>query len=409
MHERLSREESIAILQEIMLNHFYGWLRLPITNLVDRQDIIRFCCSRSWQASHIIKALFAINQFHKPEYYLHTRARLEALQRKPNMTYERLYQLACSSDFKNAAIIGIGLIKDILSLSDKHFPEVRPYAFLDASKPSMPCYMSIKERNSIALRMADSYKDVSGIQGIVVAGSLAKGVSDETSDIDMKAYCSVIPDIELRRMRLRTIDPKGMAIGESDRLTLNGLYIHIDFEEIENVESAFHYLPKASYSLPALLEPIQTGVILWDPKLIIRKWKEAIELMSVESKRNISLELVYKLDRDLQNLYITVENKDPIYASIIMGDIISLYFQILGILNDKFMVFPKWMHLFIEDFKLKPENLYPNFCGILTQDVREDGLRELNYYVNRLVGELLDILESVYKVKINLLQKRQAS
>lgn len=392
MHRRISYEKSMHILQSIMLNHFHGWLRLPITNLIERNDIIRFCCSRSWQANHIIRALFAINQI---EHYDEYPQEIKSLPRLPYLAYDDLYELACSVDFLNAALVGIDLIKKTLDIADTYFPEIRSQSFLKIVDFPQASYISNKEREKLALLTAEGYSSIKGIQGILVDGSIAKGISDEKSDIDITAYCSAIPDLEIRKTRTRMIDEKSLIITDSDRFTLDNTYIHVDFELIEEVEKSF-VLP--TWQSLGIWESIQCGKIVYDSNMFLQRWKDIISNISQESKKNIIIELFSRLHKDNQRLYAAVEKEEPIYFSIILGNILTYYFQILCLLNNLFIIFPKWMHIVIHELDYKPDNVYEKFSDILFIELNQKNLKKIIENIESLVSELLDFTKSLYSI-----------
>lgn len=396
MHRRISYEKSIYILQSIMLNHFYGWLRLPITNLIERKDIIRFCCSRSWQANHIIRALFALNQI---DHYDEYPQEIKSLPRQPFLAYDALYKLACSSDFLNAALIGIDLIKKILYMADIYFPEIRSQSFLKIVGSHQVEHISNEKREQLALSTAEVYSSMQGIQGILIDGSIAKGISDEKSDIDITAYCTVIPDLEIRKTRTHMVDERSLIITKSDRFTLDSTYVHIDFELIDEVEKSFS--PPTWQSL-GMWESIQCGKIVYDSNMILQRWKDIILNMDPESKKGLILELFSKLYKDNQRLYIAIERDEPIYFSIILGNVLTYYFQILCLLNHRFIVFPKWMHIIIHELKYKPDNVYEKFSNILSFDLDNKNLIKIIKDLKELIFDLLELTKNLYNIPINI-------
>lgn len=402
MHRRISYEKSIHILQSIMLNHFHGWLRLPITNLIERNDIIRFCCSRSWQASHIMRALFALNQIeHHDEYP----QEIKSLPRQPYSAYDDLYKLACSVDFSNAALIGIELIKKILHLADIYFPEVRSQSFLKTIDCSVaiidPLKMGLKyeKREQLALSTAKAYSSIQGIQGILIDGSIAKGISDKNSDIDITTYCTMIPDLDIRKKRTRMIDENSIIIAESDRFTLDGIYVHIDFELIDEVERAFS---SPTWQSLGIWESIQCGKIVYDSNMLLQRWKDALSNMNLESRKNLVIELFSRLHEDYQRLSIAIEIDDPVYFSIILGNILTHYFQILCLVNHRFIVFPKWMHIIIHELSYKPVDVYEKFSDILSIELEHKNLFKIIEGLRELISDLLDLTENLFNIPKNL-------
>lgn len=357
-----------------------------MTNLIDRKDIIRFCCSRSWQAIHIIKALFALNQIDHDDEYDNVQSEIDALPQKPVLVIDRLHDLTCSKDFRKSAATGISLIKDILIMADSCYPELRSYAFLRSAENSSPETVPLEKRNLLAQSIAETYFGIHGIQGIIVDGSLARGLIDLTSDIDLKAYCSVIPDISSRKARARMIDPKSQVIPESDRLTINGVYVHIDFEIADKVERTFS--PSPDWRVLAIWESLQIGRILWDPYLMIKKWKSALPNISKEAKIKLIYDLFTHLQYDKQRLDVSLNNNNPIYSSIILGNILTFYFQILGVINNQYMSFPKWMHHLIHEFDYKPDNVYRRFSDMLSTGLDEYSLSKLKGNLESLINDL---------------------
>ncbi len=375
-----------------MLNHFHGWLRLPITNLIERNDIIRFCCSRSWQANHIIRALFALNQI---DHYDEYPQEIKSLPRQPYLAYNDLYKLACSADFLSAVLAGIDLIKKILGMADIYFPEIRSQSFLKIVDSQQEKYISSEKREQLALSTAQAYSSMQGVQGILIDGSIAKGVSDEKSDIDVTAYCSIIPSLEIRKTRTRMVDEKSLIIAESDRFTLDGTYVHIDFELIDEIEKSFS---SPTWRSLGMWESIQCGKIVYDSNMILQRWKHMISNMDIESKRNIILELFSRLHEDNQRLQVAIEKDEPVYFSIILGNILTYYFQILCLLNHRFIVFPKWMHIIIHELDYKPDNIYEKFSDMLSLELDHKNLTRIADILEELISDLLKLAEGLYNV-----------
>jgi len=355
-------------------------------NLIDRRDIIRFCCSRSWQAIHILKALFALNQIDHDDEYDNIQSEIDALPQKPGLALGRLYELTCSRDFRKSAATGISLIKDVLIMADSCYPELRSYAFLRSAENLRPETSSLENRNQLAQSIAETYFGIHGIQGIIVDGSLARGLVDLTSDIDLKAYCSFVPDIGLRKTRARMIDPKSQVIPESDRLTINGVYVHIDFETADKVERTFS--PSLDWHVLAIWESLQIGRILWDPYLMIKKWKSALPNISKEARIKLISDLFTHLQYDKQRLDVSLNNNNPVYSSIILGNILTFYFQILGVINNQYMSFPKWMNRLVHEFDYKPDNVYRRFSDMLSTGLDEYSPGELRVNLESLINDL---------------------
>jgi hypothetical protein len=229
MYQNLTNEKSALTIQAIMLNHLYGWLRLPMDNLLDRNDIIRFCCSRSWQANHILKLLFAINQIEYIENYKHVIDDVDELPRQPTDARSRLMTLACSDDFRKAVAAGISLIRDSINLADIYYPQIKADAFFRIATSEYKISVASEDKIRLAESIAEVYKTIHGIEILIVEGSLAKGTADESSDVDLIAYCNFIPDTGTRKARLLMINEKSLVIPKSDRFTVDGVYVHVDF------------------------------------------------------------------------------------------------------------------------------------------------------------------------------------
>jgi len=400
MYRRISHERSAQLLRAIMINNFDGWLRLPITNLVDRQDIIRFCCSRSWQADHILRALFALNQIEHSGNHIHIERDVGALPKQPYGARDKLYTLACSGDFRGAVAAGLDLIKGIVIMADVYYPEIRAESFLivhaDTDVGLLQYIPTIEQRKRLAQATAEAYTCIQGIRGMIVEGSLAKGTADMTSDIDLRAYCKVIPDIDTRRACAHILDENSQIIPESDRLTIDDVYVHIDFESVDSVESTFAAFPYPPWWAPATWEPIQVGEIVWDPEFVVQKWKDMISNMPSEPKKNLIAALLRHLYDKEQRLHAAIDDNDPIYCSILLGHILSFYFQVLGIINGRFIIFPKWMHQVVPRLDHKPDNMYDRFCAMLSRDLYQDTLTKLADELQTLLSDLLTLVEEFY-------------
>jgi len=398
MHNKLTKDQSFQLIQTIMLNHLYGWLKHPMNSLLDRKDIIRFCCCRSWQTSHILQFLFAINQIGYINNYKHIINEINALQIKPTDMTGRLMALACSGDFIDSVNLGILLIKDLIKLADIHYPKTKADTFFRISSNDNKKILSFEQKVRIAESLSETYKAMQGIELVVFEGSLATGNSDALSDIDLIAYCNHIPDIELRRAKGHLVDLNSLIIPESDRLTIDGVYVHTDFELISKVEKTFDDFPQSICMTLVLWEPIQSGKVLWDPRAKFPKWKQKLSNISKEFRNRLISQLLKLLQEEKRQFDIAVRNNDLMYCSMILGNILVLYFQALGIINNRFIFSPKWLQYTLQGMNLKPRDAYDRFISILTNELNNDSLRIMTDKLR----ELIDDLEDVYK-KHNLL------
>lgn len=386
----------IILIQTIMLNHLYGWLRLPMTNLLDRNDIIRFFCSRSWQTNHILQLLFAINQMEFIGNYKNIINDVDKLQRKPPSINERLMILACSDDFRKAIDTGIILIKDLIYLADKYYPQIRAEAFFRTITNESIAAISLENKMRMAESIAESYKTMLGIESLILDGSLAIGMSDDASDIDLTAYCNFIPDIDLRKSRLNIIDDKNIILAESDRFAIDGVYIHVDYKTINEIENAFAVFPQSICKTLALWETIQQGKVFFDPRHRFHEWKIRLSKLPHTYKNRLISELSTLLIEEKRQLDIAIKNDDLIYCSMLIGNILTIYFQLLGVINNRFLYFPKWMNHAHQFMNHKPDDVYIRFIKILSQNFKYDNLVILSNELHNLIEELLIISQSIF-------------
>jgi hypothetical protein len=384
-------EKFANIIQMIMVNHLFGWLRLPMSNLLVRNDIIRFCCSRSWQTNHILKLLFAINKIEDIKNYKSIIDDVKKLPLKPENAVDRLLTLACSNDFQRSAETGFELIIDSINLANIHYPQIRGDAFFRLTKNEDESLVAPENKIFIAESASELYKTISGVEALIIEGSLALGMQDETSDIDLVAYCSKIPDIDVRKKRLMMIDPKCFIIPQSDRFTLNNVYVHVDFETITNIENTFGIFPQSICKSFGLWEAIQIGKVIWDPKQRFSKWKDNVLKMSSDYGNQFIIELTKLLLEEKRQFDVAVDNNDYLYCSLLLGNILTLYFQILGVMNYRFLFFPKWINNTLKNMNHKPDNAYNRFIQILSKRIDYNTLREYSNELQKLINELLEL------------------
>ena len=392
MYQNLTNEKSALAIQAIMLNHLYSWLRLPMANLLDRNDIIRFCCSRSWQANHILKLLFAINQIEYIENYKHVIDDVDALPRRPPDASSRLMTLACSDDFRAAVAAGISLIRDSINLADIHYPQIKADAFFRIATNEYKISVTSEDKIRLAESIADVYKTIHGIEIFIVEGSLAKGTSDESSDVDLIAYCNFIPDTGTRKTRLLMIDEKSLVIPKSDRFTVDGVYVHVDFETLSIIEDTFSVFPQSICQTFDLWEPIQVGKAMWDPKSIFQEWKHRMTKTSQKYKTQLIAELSLLLQEEKRQFDISAQNDDLMYCSMVLGNILTIYFQLLGLINHQFLFFPKWMNYALQFMDYKPDDIHDRFANILAREINHDTLGIMTDGLQKLINELMGLL-----------------
>jgi len=391
MINNINSEKFASIIQMIMINHLFGWLRLPMFNLLVRDDIIRFCCSRSWQTNHILKLLFAINKIEDIKNYKNIIDDVRRLPIKPNNAVDKLLTLACSDDFQRSAKTGFELIIDSIKLANIYYPQIRADAFFKLIKNESESLVAPENKIFIAESASEIYKTISGIETLIIEGSLALGMQDEASDIDLVAYCSKIPDIDVRKRRLLMIDPKCFIIPQSDRFTLNNVYVHVDFETISNIEDTFGTFPQSICKNFGLWEAIQIGKVLWDTKQRFSNWKDNLLKLSNDYGDQFIIELTRLLLEEKRQFDVAVDHNDCLYCSLILGNILTLYFQILGVMNYRFLFFPKWMNNTLKNMNHKPDNVYNRFIQILSKRIDYSTLREYSNELQKLINELLEL------------------
>jgi len=199
--------------------------------------------------------------------------------------------------------------------------------------------------------------------------------------------------MDIRKQRLRMIDDRCLVLPQSDRFTLEGVYIHVDLELVKAVEDTFGVFPQSICQTFGQWEPIQIGKSLWDPKLKLGEWKNKINNISQEYKNQVIERLSLLLYEEKRQFDTAAQNDDLMYCSLVLGNILTIYFQIIGVLNHRFMFFPKWINNVLQDMDYKPNEVHSRFVDML---VTELNFGTLDFYVDEMdeaINELMRLVK----------------
>ncbi len=125
---------------------------------------------------------------------------------------------------------------------------------MKATQPSLPKEASAKSREAFAVgqRIAASFARHESVTSIALGGSIARGIGDEFSDLDLYVYCSDFPSDEERRALLQPHAPQ-RAKTHADRASAGVLVEWFVCEQTE-VDLNFVRVKTVEACLRAVLE-----------------------------------------------------------------------------------------------------------------------------------------------------------
>ncbi len=255
--------------------------------------------------------------------------------------------------------------------------------------------MGLKEK---AIEISEIYRQNSKIESIILAGSVARKLEDEHSDIELHILWSAPPEDEDRKGPINYIGGTILSYHPYEEeewsetyLTKEGIKLEISnflTVTVENVisEVVEHY--DINYEKQCIVSSVHDGVSLYGEKKV-NELKDRVAVYPEElAKRMISENLW--LSNRWHNREALLKRKDWLMLYDVICEVQRNIFGTLFGLNKMYVHHPafKWMPHNVERMSIKPENLYERMANTLIEKP-EYSVQELEM----LIKEALHLVE----------------
>ncbi|PFI22948.1 DUF4037 domain-containing protein [Bacillus cereus] len=268
--------------------------------------------------------------------------------------------------------------------------------------------MGLKEK---AIEMAEIYRQNPKVEAIILAGSVARKLEDEHSDIELHILWSEPPEDEDRRAPINRIDGKILSYHPYEEeewsetyLTKEGIKLEISnflTETVEKVISDVVNQYDINYEKQCIVSSVHDGVSLYGEKKV-NELKDRVAAYPEElAKRMISENLW--LSNRWHNREALLKRKDWLMLYDVICEVQRNIFGVLFGMNRMYVHHPafKWMPYNVEHMTIKPENLYGRMTNTLIGSP-EYSVRELEV----LIEEVLHLVEQ-YAPELNIAEQQK--
>ncbi|MBJ8103075.1 MULTISPECIES: DUF4037 domain-containing protein [Bacillus cereus group] len=262
-----------------------------------------------------------------------------------------------------------------------------------------------------AIEMSEIYRENSKIEAIILAGSVARKLEDEHSDIELHILWSAPPEDEDRRAPIHRIDgtilsyyPYEEEEWSETYLTKEGIKLEISnflTGTVEKVISDVVDLYDINYEKQCIVSSVHDGVSLYREEKV-NELKGNVAVYPEElAKRMISENLW--LSNRWHNREALLKRKDWLMLYDVICEVQRNIFGVLFGLNRMYVHHPafKWMSNNVEQMTIKPENLFERMAGTLIGSP-EHSVQELEV----LIEEVLHLVEQ-YAPELNVSEQQK--
>jgi|GEM_PF-2530778 len=326
------------------------WLRLPPVNLIDRGDVLRFRYALYLIAGQVCAALYGLNgrslELSYPSSLQDTRTTLDRLSVAPPCSGERLTATIAATDAREAWGIAAALIADTLTLS------VHTSQTEQASSPM--AHAGSDRLRKDAETFVSLLSSLSGVEAVALSGSLARGLADRSSDVDIAVFCRELPPPADRRTALHRMSGVRRLLTEPacDTLWSDAILVHIRYWRAGDVDR----LVAPIRTLPDLFlaEALQECRSLFDPQNRLTEWKTLLR----QSLPKLS-DSVAQQTKDRRTVFSllwekAVNRNDHVHLYCLANQIVNDFLMTLYVFHDRFMTTPKWVYKDIPQMATAP-------------------------------------------------------
>ncbi|MBO1578606.1 DUF4037 domain-containing protein [Bacillus sp. XF8] len=262
-----------------------------------------------------------------------------------------------------------------------------------------------------AIEMAEIYKQNSKVEAIILAGSVARKLEDEHSDIELHILWSVPPEDEDRQHPIHSIDGTILSYHPYEEeewsetyLTKEGIKLEISNFLTETVERFISDVVDQydiNYEKQCITSSVADGVSLYG-KMKVNELKDRVAIYPEKLTNRMISENLWLSNR-WHNREALLKRNDWLMLYDVICEVQRDLFGVLFGLNKIYVHHPsfKWMSYNTERMNMKPTNLYERMTNILIGNP-EHSVRELEI----LVQEVLELVRT-YAPECNIAEQQK--
>lgn len=283
--------------------------------------------------------------------------------------------------------------------------------------------LSPQNRESFGTSIAKvtlEYKKLTDILSIVIGGSVARGLADNESDIEMYVYChtqipperkvkKIMDNLRSRMTRSSDLVWQHEVWGPHTFFAINNVYFELGYRIFPEVESKVreylagkdiysHHTKEADtpfgYYTSGIAFCIASSKILYeDESKKLSSFKKRVEEFPQELKRKLINHYFNEADKMLHvKLRSSSHRNDDLAFNAQLASIVRSLNVCLFTLNDTHFPGDKWNFDIIKQFRFKPSN-YETILGTILNKSNEGAQNKCQKYV--LLERLLDKINQI--------------
>lgn len=246
----------------------------------------------------------------------------------------------------------------------------------------------MKEENNpkklwcIAKKICSEYEQLPCISGVVVGGSLARGFTDEYSDIEMYVYhrdrmpskkeiSDILKKLDAPLTRSKNIHWYHPAWGYHTFFGVEGINVELGYRDVENIEKRLmtYMRGDAILSTPGIHDApfghYESGIVscVKESKILSDKQGDIKFLNRLANQYPVILKqaiIGYYMEDAItltkKKLYYAALRDDSYNFQAVLANIVRSMNLVLFALNETHYPGDKWNEKYIEKFKIKPKN-----------------------------------------------------
>jgi hypothetical protein len=389
---RLRGEKARSLLIELFDHHYQWPLRLPIIELLERGDPLRFLCTLRFLVDRTGDGVHLLNRRLPPERTpwfdndLQTTA--AALERRPTDLAGRLMSIMRLEDPAGSELEMRRLLSDIISMTQEEKQRGRK----DGEQPLVPWLSRIADlqpRRAVPEMAAADQADLRrtaqravrivwrlpGSRLATLTGSVASGYADVTSDIDISLFGLKLPKEDVRRSLIAATASAPKDITQltkkthaADAFWLEGTsagsrpyLIDVRYFLIEEAQRLIQDPVPKSRADEELLADLSTAEVLVDYEFRGPDLLQSLQQATRRARADRSARGSAEIQRALADLAAGRDSAAMFYAT--TSAILAL-FQLLAARNDRWIVLPKRTADWLSDLEQVPPDLHQRLSSV---------------------------------------------
>jgi hypothetical protein len=399
---RLSGRKARALLVELFDHHYQWPLRMPIVDLLERGDPLRFLCTLRFLIDRIGDGVYLLNQRQPPEqtpwFGDAPETSVAELEYRPVDLSERLMSVMCLDDPVVAELEVRRLLLEIVDL----VPRDKNKGQKNKEQPAvswLPRIADLKIRREprdvpladqadlrrIAQQAVRIVWRLPGSRLATLTGSVAAGYADLTSDIDITLFGLGLPKADVRRSLIAATSsaPKDITQLTGKTYAADAFWlkagpstsrpylIDVRYFLIEEAQRLIEHPVPESPADEELLSDLSTADVLVDYEF---RGPDLLHDLQQSTRRARSDRLAREsagVERAIADLKVSGDSASMFYAT---TDGVLALFRLLAARNDRWIVCPKRTLAWLEGLEHVPAYLHHRLSSAAMLPFRQENL-----------------------------------